>query len=93
MKDKQDPDDIGKQAISFAPRFFLDIGKRTLLKSYFAILGQPVDERSLQELMMVTLTLLLSIALMCHRRRERKKTLRIHKNTVSVSTKVIVLFG
>jgi hypothetical protein len=55
MKDKQDPDDIGKQAISFAPRFFLDIGKRTLLKSYFAILGQPVDERSLQELMMVTL--------------------------------------
>eukprot|EP01031_Cornospumella_fuschlensis_P036860 gene36860-44717_t len=48
--DDLDKDDEGKQIVQFGPRFFIEVGKQRLLKSYFKLTQQPMDPAMMREL-------------------------------------------
>ena len=49
VKDEKEPDDPGKVVYTLDTRFAVDVGKRRLMRAYFATLGQDMDIGLLQE--------------------------------------------
>lgn len=49
VKDDKEPDDPGKTIFSIGTRFAVDLGKRRLMRAYFATIGQDMDPALLKE--------------------------------------------
>ena len=49
VKDDKEPDDPGKTVFSIGTRFAVDLGKRRLMRAYFATIGQDMDPALLKE--------------------------------------------
>mmetsp|Transcript_6489 Transcript_6489/g.10924 ORF Transcript_6489/g.10924 Transcript_6489/m.10924 type:complete len:347 (+) Transcript_6489:43-1083(+) len=49
-KDDADSTNIDKLKYTFGPRFYLDVGKVQLVTAYYKLLGQPVDENVLNNI-------------------------------------------
>lgn len=49
VKDDKEPDDPGKTIFSIGTRFAVDLGKRRLMRAYFATIGQDMDPALMKE--------------------------------------------
>lgn len=48
-KDEKEPEDPGKVVYTLGTRFAVDLGKKRLMRAYFATLGQDMDKNLLKE--------------------------------------------
>ena len=48
-KDEKEPEDPGKVVYTLGTRFAVDLGRKRLMRAYFATLGQDMDQNLLKE--------------------------------------------